>query len=637
MTPAEILERLRVPEVTALGLLRELELQTSWREDVDAYQVLAKALISDGCAAEAFELVCEGLGRHKADRRLEYLRALALDRGGNPRLASEYVQDLLARDLGGQLLADALSLAGKAEKRKYQHAIDEQERQKCAAASASWYERAYTLRADYFPAINVVAMRLLAGDKALAEDRARELLAALAETDPGSNDYWLLATLGEAHLIVGNQREALRWYRRAVERAAERTADLASMRFDLRMLGTRLEVDPELLGLFALGRVVAFAGHMIDKPGREPPRFPADEALVAKVARAIDDAIVALDARVGYCSVACGSDLLFAKAMIARKREIHVVLPFARQDFYGTSVEYGQPGAREWRMDCDDVLANAQVHHATNERFLDDDGLWVFVNTFTQGLALTRASAMDVEACALAVVDPASPPMPGGTIYFLETWGTRPVRTLDLAVLRSGEGVAAAARPAPASARVNPSRRQVKALLFADVKNFSKLEDDKADAFFSVFPHEVASLLKSSARTEYQNTWGDGLFLVFERVVDCADFALRLVDRIATIDFEMVGLPADTTVRVGVHAGPVFSQHDPIIDRVNFFGSHVNRAARIEPVTTPGCVFASEQFAGVLAVEGGSDYACEYMGIRTLPKDFDRCPLYRLSRRPRRP
>ena len=71
----------------------------------------------------------------------------------------------------------------------------------------------------------------------------------------------------------------------------------------------------------------------------------------------------------------------------------------------------------------------------------------------------------------------------------------------------------------------------------------------------------------------------------------------------ATLDFKSVGLPPDTTVRVGLHAGPVFSQHDPIIERVNFFGSHVNRAARIEPVTTPGCVFASEQFAALLKSE----------------------------------
>lgn len=636
MNVAEMLERLRVPEVSALGLLRESELQSSWREDVEAYRILTRALISDGCASEAFELASDGLSRHRGDRQLEYLRALSLDRGGNPRLAGEHVRELLAHDLEGPLLVEALSLAGKVEKRRCEQAGDEGERRESAAAAARWYDQAYQLTGDPFPGINAAAMSLLAGNVAAARDLSSRLVGALADTDPQSTDYWRLATLGEAHLIAGNLRDALRWYGRAVERCAQRTGDLGSMRFDLRMLGTKIEVSPELLALFDLGRVVVFSGHMIDRVGCPTPRFPADPALVTKVAEAIEEAILALDARVGYCSAACGSDLLFARAMIARKRELHVVLPFSREDFYGTSVEYGQPGAREWRADCDYVLTNAQVHYATKERFLNDEGLWVFANTFTQGLALTRAASMGVEACALVVADPASPATPGGTRYFLETWGRRPVRRVDLSALRSREAETREAVPEP---KVTPStqpRRRVKAMLFADVKNFSKLEEEEAEAFFSVFPHEVAELLKSASPTDYQNTWGDGLFLVFDRVAPCADFALSLVDRMEAIDFTKVGLPADTTVRVGVHAGPVFSQHDPIIHRVNFFGSHVNRAARIEPVTTPGCVFASEQFASVLAVEGNSEFLCEYMGMRTLPKDFDRCPLYRLGRQPGR-
>jgi hypothetical protein len=33
-------------------------------------------------------------------------------------------------------------------------------------------------------------------------------------------------------------------------------------------------------------------------------------------------------------------------------------------------------------------------------------------------------------------------------------------------------------------------------------------------------------------------------------------------------------------VRVGMHAGPVYGALDPILGQINFFGSHVNRAAR---------------------------------------------------------
>jgi hypothetical protein len=56
-------------------------------------------------------------------------------------------------------------------------------------------------------------------------------------------------------------------------------------------------------------------------------------------------------------------------------------------------------------------------------------------------------------------------------------------------------------------------------------------------------------------------------------------------------------------------------------------------AARIEPVTTPGCAYASEQFAALVAVECGDDFVCDYVGVEDLAKGYDRCPLYRLRRR----
>src|SRR5438874_2153437 len=98
------------------------------------------------------------------------------------------------------------------------------------------------------------------------------------------------------------------------------------------------------------------------------------------------------------------------------------------------------------------------------------------------------------------------------------------------------------------------------------------------------------------------------------------------------VDLRQFGLPADAALRVGMHAGPVFQRTDPIIGRANCFGSRVTRAARIEPATTPGCAFVSEQFAALLAVEAGDEFVCEYVGEEELAKGFDRCALYRIER-----
>ncbi len=134
-------------------------------------------------------------------------------------------------------------------------------------------------------------------------------------------------------------------------------------------------------------------------------------------------------------------------------------------------------------------------------------------------------------------------------------------------------------------------------------------------------------------KPEFSNTWGDGLYLVFDSVKKGANFALQLMAKISEIDWEKVGLPIDTTVRIGLHAGPVYPGMDPVINRTNYFGSHVNRAARIEPVTPPGCIYTSEQFAALLVVEPDHQFKCNFAGVIPLAKGYDKCPLYQLERK----
>jgi len=245
-----------------------------------------------------------------------------------------------------------------------------------------------------------------------------------------------------------------------------------------------------------------------------------------------------------------------------------------------------------------------------------------------------------VQPYALAVRDPVAAPLFGGTTYFVNKWtaGGYPAREIDLAALRTQLSRPLTAwrptAPPQRTVTVGALKRQVQAMLFSDVKNFSHLSDTKLPVFILKFFDEVADVIAASPHPPtFRNTWGDGLFLVFDRVIDCADFALRLLDRMGQVHWEEMDLPHDTALRLGLHAGPVYPHLDKIIERRNFFGSHVNRAARIEPVTTPGCAFTSEQFAAALAVEPRHAFVCEYVGVENLAKDYDRCPLYRLGRR----
>lgn len=651
---AEALRRLQGAGANSLEMLpayRTADHEPLWQADPRLYRGFARKLIDQGHPTRGFELAREGTAAHPDDLGLKYLVALALARGGNVRGARGRLAEVLrAPGADPATRIEALSLDGRLFKDQYERTRDPARRAEFAARSAAAYREAAELPgAGSFSRINTAAMTVLAGDTARGREYARAALAAAAAElqQPGrETDYWVPAALGEAHLILGELDEAATWYRLAVARARGKgdVGSIAAMRRNALLLKEQLGVSDELLRLFYVGSVVAFAGHMIDHPGRSardrlPPRFPPDPRLVGAVAAAIREKLAELNATVGFCSAACGADLLFAEQVLDRDAELHVVIPYAVGDFCASSVDFGLPGMADWAGRFRAVLGRAaQVHYATTEPFLGHEVLFEFATHVTQGLAVTRAAERGVVPQALVVLDPATPARPGGTGYFLDTWARagHPAHTIDLRALR-GEAL-----PGPAPADPPPDRpaapagteRQVKAMLFADVKDFSKLREEASPRFFLRFLSEVHAVLRELPHPPtFSNTWGDGLYLVFDAAAHCGEAALGLLERADGVDWNQFGLTEPNPLRIGLHAGPVFSGHDPIIGRVNYYGSHVTRAARIEPVTVPGCAFVSEQFAALLATDPGHDLVCEYVGIEHLAKQYDRCPLYRLARR----
>jgi len=468
------------------------------------------------------------------------------------------------------------------------------------------------------------------------------------EQPEGAGDYWLWATVGEASILAGDHDGAVQYLPRAADLMLHRGAvgDLVAMLLNLKLLADGGATQKPDWLQERIGNLVVFAGHRIDPPqwaaGARQPRFPNDPPLVGQVQGAIRRWVNELNVRIGFCSLACGSDILFAEAMLARNAELHVVLPFARDDFLRTSVDYGsnQPSLRVWRYRFEAVLAQLptdHLHFATEEPYLGDDLLFAYTNTYLQGLALVRARQYLTEPVALVVLDPDAKAWGGGTRDFFNQWDQARFKTtvIDLAKLR--EGVRAAPLvPDPPSPPSTPSElpRAIRSMLFADVANFSKMNEELAPRFFARFPQAVADTLKGfTGRYLLANTWGDGFFAVFDAVADCAAFALELIDRVGeALDWQAMGFPDVNPLRVGLHAGPVFElDKDPVLGRRNFFGQHVNRTARIEPVTMPGCAYASEQFAALLTVKAADSYRCDLIGVEKLPKKAGAYALYRVS------
>jgi hypothetical protein len=112
-------------------------------------------------------------------------------------------------------------------------------------------------------------------------------------------------------------------------------------------------------------KVALFSGHMIDSPGRETPRFPPDKESIAEqaIAEELTDLGVGR-ADLAICGGACGGDLLFAEAALARGARLELYIPFDERTFLEKSVDFAD---REWRARYFVVKAAAVLHVAPTD------------------------------------------------------------------------------------------------------------------------------------------------------------------------------------------------------------------------------------------------------------------------------
>ena len=230
---------------------------------------------------------------------------------------------------------------------------------------------------------------------------------------------WLLATLGEAALILRNWTEAEEWYSQAAAMGKGKYGDLASTRRNARLILRYLDEDPSRIDAsIHVPRVAVFAGHLIDRPNRPSPRFPP--ALEPAVAAAIRDWLRSADVGVGYAAAACGADILFLESVLANGAEARVVLPYNREQFRADSVDIV---SGDWSQRFDRVLERAtEVVIGADHRIGSGSMSYEYGLLLLDGLAGLRADELDTELVGCAVWDGGVGDGPGGTAEAIARW-----------------------------------------------------------------------------------------------------------------------------------------------------------------------------------------------------------------------
>jgi Tetratricopeptide Repeats-Sensor/Adenylate and Guanylate cyclase catalytic domain len=607
-----------------------------------------RAHLARGAPWDACDAFREAIAITPDDAELLYWGALAHARAGAGSRAHALLDQAQASPHSSSRLADILSLRGRLWKDAFARASEPAAAAALAKRARDEYLAAYVQAQDPYPGINAATLSMLLGEA----DAARQLATAIAARLPaptGSTTGWDHATAGETALLLGAFDRARERYAAARALTAHDAGAIATMRRQVILLARVIPRAAEVLEVLPAADVLAFAGHLIDTPERAAPRFPT--ALAPAVSAAISARLARMHLPVVYTSAACGADLIFVEAALDIGAEVNVVLPFDREDFLRTSVA---PGGESWTRRFEHAISRAtRVIMATEERYLDDDILFEHAAMLVEGLCVLRAAQLETSPALLCVVDSAAPGRVGGTLASCERWirhvGTpelielQPIRRRFDAELQAAGGAATAAggagsggtRPAPQAVALGARpQRTVKTLLFADFAGYSRLHDEFAPLFQQRFLEIGAQQIAAAGVKPLEaKTWGDALYIVFESPHEGAEFALGLLARMLSVDWRATGLPAESQIRVGLHAGPVFRSFDPVMGREGHFGSGVTKAARIEPVTQPGMVYVSEAFAATLAATGQGDYALEYVGRLPLAKNYGESRIYRLERR----
>jgi class 3 adenylate cyclase len=601
-----------VMSATPLGAV-ELEPLETWRQRIlDAER--------RGELLSAFDLADRALAQHPDDGWLKHRAVLALARIGS---TAEAIRRFATYGLPDSEEEDVAALGARLEKDMALAARGSVRVERLARASDA-YEAIFAATGGYYPAINAATLLLLRDEP----ERSRRLAEHVLELiDPTDRSYYAAATMAEAQLLLGEVDAARASLRRASSLHEDDFGAVSTTRRQLRMVCDRLGLPRELLDALAAPAVAHFCGHRIAGAGQAGRFTPADlPAVEAGIARAV----ARCPSRYAYGALASGADILWAEALLAAGCELHVVLPFDAAEFIETSVATSEG---DWVSRFERVRAAAEVvTYATEDAFLGDDVLYRYGSELAMGMARLRARHLDGDVRQFALWDGEPAGGDAGTSIDVATW--RAAGHESCVVGLNGEITIAPpiGRP-PSSAAVRPGRRIVRAMLFADVKGFSKLTDEQLPPFAEQILGAFAAVLdRYGEAVEHRNTWGDALYVVVADVTQAAQCALDLQEAIGAVDLVTVGLPPDLALRLGAHVGPVYPTDDPVLGVRSFMGSHVSRTARIEPVTPPGEVYVTQPFAAALALAGRDEFACDYVGHMPTAKEFGRLRMYRLRR-----
>ena len=333
-------------------------------------------LITSGRYFEAHNMAEEYCAKHPDDIRAQQLCGLAMSKSGARVAAMNYLEPIFEKHDNDPETAGIL---GGVYKDHYKMTADSI----FARKSLDTYLSNFEETKSYYTGINAATMSQILGRGKKARSVAQEVIDIASKEE----SFWAYATIGEAYLLLRNPVKAIEYYLKAAQMGGSQYGMMGSIYAQLLILEHFINVPEEIMKMFAPPKIAVFAGHMIDH-NRSAPRFP--EEISEQVKFAIINELRLNKIRIGYSSLACGSDILFIEALLELGGEANIYLPFNREDFIKTSVDFA---GEHWLERFKKIEESQKVTYISKSKYEGLDILFQFLGQIMIGSGIMRASS----------------------------------------------------------------------------------------------------------------------------------------------------------------------------------------------------------------------------------------------------
>lgn len=540
--------------------------------------------------------------KHADDLRLNQLYALALSKSGTPEAGLVLLEPLLISHPEDSETAGILGSI-------YKELFKKNQQTSLALQSRDTYLNNFTKTNNYYTGINAASMSAILMQTQKSKEIAGEVIVLI---DPDTHDFWEQATLAEAWLLTKNKEKSLTYYVKARKSAGTDWGKITSVYHQLWLLNHYLAVSKDVLKMFQPPTIIAFTGHMIDTADRSIPRFP--EALAADVKQSIKNTILTQHAQIGYSSLACGGDILFAEAMEEAGGEVNLFLPFAAEDFIETSIAFA---GQEWIDRFHRLVKKFPPTYITKDAYNGNDDFFQFLSTIVFGLAVLRSSLQHTEPSLVTVLSAVDLKRKrGGTRDAMRLW-PYPNRIININPddFKTPQTQPKPAPSSPLKVFVKNPDQPILFMLYTELGHLQQVNF-----------HRILEALKISIT-------GTGLTpIAFEsdlgKIILGFDSYTYLLECLPSIFKAGNAARITDQIRVSIHCGSVIMKSSETENK-QATGKEVDFLKKIHSLAPDGACWASDYFASIIALEN-KKYELSYMGM-ILDEDNATRTIYRVT------